>query len=90
MKLEESKSRRVEEHACAKPTGGIEEYDLLQGLVQDERAIQARTLSLAHSTSWGAGRCRMAAIIEATAERCGWQHDAERRALVMARQGWAS
>ena len=82
-----------------KPTGGETEYDLLNTLVTDEAAISARTAEIAAGNVWGICRCRMAAIIEATARRMGWftPHssqsgggqvdgvEAQRRALIMAR-----
>ena len=71
-----------------KPTGGIDEYDMLNRLVQDEQAIRAHTAAIAQATPWGVGRCRMAAIIAAEALRHGWQRDAERRAIFFARTGW--
>ena len=73
-----------------KPTGGIDEYYLLNRLVQDEQAIRAHTAAIAQATPWGVGRCRMAAIISAEATRHGWRRDAERRALFLARTGWGS
>ena len=71
-----------------KPKGGVPEYDLLNTLVTDEAAIAVRTAEIAAGNVWGICRCRMAAIIEATARRMGWQVDqaeAQRRALIMAR-----
>lgn len=71
-----------------KPTGGEAEYDRLNTLVTDEPAIVARTLEFAAETAWGICRCRMAAIIEATARRYGWYVDsaeAQRRALIIAK-----
>ena len=73
-----------------KPIGGELEYDALNRLVAPARelAIVARTVEIAADTVWGICRCRMAAIIEATARRMGWQVDqaeAQRRALIMVR-----
>ena len=73
-----------------KPTGGIDEYYLLNRLVRDEQAIRSQTAAIAQATPWGVGRCRMAAIIAAEATRHGWLRDAERRALLCARTGWGS
>jgi len=68
-----------------KPVGGELEYDLLNTLVSDEPAIAARTLEIAAGNSWGLCRCRMAAIIEATARRMGWPEASERRCVMLAR-----
>ena len=71
-----------------KPVGGIVEYDLLNTLVTDEPAIVDRTVEIAAGNVWGICRCRMAAIIEATARRMGWPMDgaeAQRRALIIAK-----
>jgi len=72
-----------------KPFGAIEEYDALNRLIDfDDPAIISRSLEIAADNTWGLCRCRMAAIIEATARRFGWtvdQAEAQRRALIMAR-----
>lgn len=68
-----------------KPVGGVTEYDLLNTLVTDEPAIIARTLEIAASNVWGLCRCRMAAIIEATARRMGWPEVSESRCVMLAK-----
>lgn len=71
-----------------KPTGGETEYDLLNTLVTDEPAIASRTAEIAAGNVWGLCRCRMAAIIEATARRMGWPSggaEAQRRTLIIAK-----
>ena len=69
-----------------KPTGGELEYDLLNTLVTDEAAIAARTAETAtDNPTWGICRCRMAAIIEATARLMGWGKASETRCVALAR-----
>ena len=68
-----------------KPVGGIVEYDLLNTLVTDEPAIVDRTVEIAAGNVWGICRCRMAAIIEATARRMGWPEASETRCVMFAK-----
>jgi hypothetical protein len=67
-----------------KPIGGETEYDLLNTLVTDEAAIASRTAEIAAGNVWGLCRCRMAAIIEATARRMGWPEASETRCITLA------
>lgn len=68
-----------------KPVGGEMEYDLLNTLVTDEAAIVARTAEIAAGNTWGLCRCRMAAIIEATARRMNWSRPSEVRCITLAK-----
>ena len=68
-----------------KPVGGETEYDLLNTLVTDEPAIVDRTVEIAAGNVWGICRCRMAAIIEATARRMGWPEASETRCITLAK-----
>ena len=68
-----------------KPVGGEIEYDLLNTLVMDEAAIASRTAEIAAGNVWGLCRCRMAAIIEATARCMGWPEASETRCITLAK-----
>lgn len=69
-----------------RPFGEIEEYDLLETLADDTTVN--RSLEIADATPWGLCRCRMAAIIENTVKRFGWNvagDEAQRRVMVYAK-----
>jgi len=70
--------------------GGIEEYDMINGLVHETNVIIAdRSMALMNETGWPPCRCREAAIIENLVRVMKWDVDdfteARRRALVHAR-----
>ena len=81
------RTREGKELTMEKPTGGIDEYDLLNRMVTpaDDPEVVDRTLAVADQTPWGLGRCRMAAIIEREANRKAWRGDFERRAVLTAK-----
>ncbi len=71
-----------------RPNGGIDEYDLLNTLVDyNDQAISDRTMEIFTSEGWPPLRCRMAAIVERVAERWGVDDfvESQRRAIVWAR-----